>query len=138
MNKRTSLPRRKVIYPYYQFTAVCDVATLLGKKHVELTCLVDGINNVAATADKIEAQESTSDYDSVLAPTIGAAAALRTARRYMFHHLCRQSRSLMRFNTRIEPRGIYYRTFWIDDDGRQQVLVDAATGGVYPLDRRCA
>lgn len=138
MSKNGIKHPRRVWYPYYRFAIECEVPTLFGRKRVSMTCLVDGINDIAATADPDSRAVRSEPVDDRLAPKITPGMALRTAKRYMFHHLARHSRSIANFDTSVKPCGIYYREFRIADGGEHDLLVDCLTGSVYPLDRRCA
>jgi hypothetical protein len=128
----------KLYYPYYRFNANCQIPTLFGKKAMAVTCLVDGLNGIAATADPISVDHFELPPDAPLQVTVAIKGAERAARRILVHQLGRRLRMIAPFEVDLEPLGIVYKVFWIAHSNNFKFMIDSMTGLVHPLKARAA
>ena len=127
------LAERSVLYPYRAFRARCAVPTIAGAKTVSLTCLVDAINDCAATADQYETDAMPASGETRLSPKITERVAERTAWRTLTYGLGRKFRMIAAFGVRLEPAGTVYKRFWILKVGGERIMADSVTGCMHPL-----
>jgi len=119
---------RKIYFPYFRFDAKCKVPALFGRKETVIPCLVDAINNVAATADPVAIDSTSVPAGSALPSDHSVDQAEREARRYLQHHLGRRLRTIADFGVELEALGIVHKAFWIVRSGSARVIVDSVTG----------
>ncbi|MFQ5983377.1 MAG: hypothetical protein ACE5KS_08385 [Woeseiaceae bacterium] len=129
---------RKLYYPYYSFKADCTVSTLLGKKSVSVTCLVDALNGVGATAERLSADRLKVGADSILQVDVAPDEAVRTARRMLMHQLSRRLRMISDFGIELESLGLAYKCFWVARSSDMTLMIDSVTGCTHPLRTRAA
>ncbi len=122
-----------VLYPYIGFTACCTVPTMIGKKKVSVTCLVDGVNGLGATADSFRTEEALAHDDVRLQSKITADDAQRTARRTVTHRLGKKLKMIAPFDVQLETTGIVYKRFWVIRIGDGRIMADSVTGNMHPL-----
>ena len=127
-----------VMYPYFRFTAECSVPTLIGKKHISVECLVDGVNGFGATADPVVADERTAGDEILMQSEIADDAAQRSAQRTITHQLGRKFRTIAAFDVALEPAGKLYKRFWIMRVGDSRIMADSVTGNMHALQDRPA
>jgi hypothetical protein len=127
-----------VLYPYIRFTAECSVPTLIGRKHISVECLVDGVNGLAATADPVVADERTASDELILQTEISADAAQRSAQRTVTHQLGRKFRTIAAFDVALQPAGKIYKRFWILRVGDSRIMTDSVTGNMHQLSASAA
>lgn len=134
-SEQHSLQVQKMIYyPYHWILFSYTVKTLFGKSHeIKASCLVDLINNHAATTDKFETCETEVIKDSVLEPDYTQEQAIKTARTYLTHASIHNSKILFAPDSKILEQSAVYKPFWIvkctnRDRHSFKVIVDAVTG----------
>ena len=124
---------RSVLYPYRAFNVRCSVATLSGPRSVSLRCLVDGINDVGATADAYVTDRLPANGELRLDAGVAPRDAERTAWRTITLRLGRTFRTIAPFGVQLEPAGLVYKRFWILRAGEARIMTDSVTGHVHPL-----
>lgn len=124
---------RQVYYPYHRFTADCTVPTMFGKESLAVTCLVDGINALGATADPFVVERIQVPADEVLTMKVVNDEAHRAAYRILMHQMSRRLKMIASFDICLAKRGIVYKTFWILRSRDVLFMVDSVTGGMHPL-----
>lgn len=124
---------RKLVYPYYRFNASCRVPTLIGKQHLSVECLVDGINGLGATADPFSTDRLRVPEEVLLKPGISKDEAAKIAQRTVTHQLGRKLRMIAPFDVSLASTGIVYRSFWIVRIGGGRIMIDSVTGCTHPL-----
>lgn len=124
----SAVVERKVYYPYRHFEASCDAPVLFGFENGCIDCLVDGVNDVAATADAIALDKQTVPSNCVIATSDDVASSLRQARRYLSHHIGRRLRTIADFRIRLKAAGTVYKAFWIGHVGGRRYMIDSVTG----------
>jgi hypothetical protein len=126
---------RALYYPYYHFSATCQVPTLFAKQALTADCLVDGRQGVAATADAFEVTTMSAEPASVLQSILPLTTAEQVASRYMSHLLTRKTRSIARFDVELEFSAIVHKEFWLLRCGQDNWIIDGVTGQVHPMSR---
>jgi hypothetical protein len=129
---------RSVLYPYFRFSAQCTVPTVIGKKDMWVDCLVDGMNNLGATADPFATDQLISCDEVLLQPKITNEQAQRTAQRTVTHQLSKQLRMIAPFDVHLESAGTIYKRFWIIRIGDARIITDSVTGSMHPLSANAA
>lgn len=124
---------RRVFYPYHRFEADCQVPTLYGREGVSITCLVDGINGLAATTDAFVTSRQEVPGDEMMAMTVNNDAAHRAAYSMLIHQMSKRLKTMASFDIFLAKRGIVYKSFWIIRGHGVLFMVDSMTGGVHPL-----
>jgi hypothetical protein len=124
---------RKVYYPYHRFSAHCSVPTMFGKESLSVTCLVDGINALGATADPFEVERIPVAADGVMVMKVVNDEAHRAAYRILMHQMSRRLKMIASFDICLAKRGIVYKAFWILRSRDVLFMVDSVTGGMHPL-----
>ena len=127
-----------VLYPYIGYTARCNVPTMIGMKKVSVTCLVDGVNGLGATADSFRTEEALTHDEVRLQSKITADDAQRTARRTVTHRLGKKLKMIAPFDVQLETAGIVYKRFWIIRIGDGRIMADSVTGNMHPLSMTAA
>lgn len=127
-----------VLYPYFGFIASCSVPTLIGKKALSVTCLVDGVNGLAATADAFRTEEESAQDEIRLQSKITNSDARRTAQRAVTHRLGKELKMIAPFDVQLETMGIVYKRFWIIRIGDRRIMTDSVTGNMHPLSATAA
>jgi len=127
-----------VLYPYVRFTAECSVPTMVGRKHINVECLVDGVNGLAATADPVVAEERIADNETLLQTRISGDAARRSAQRTVTHQLGRKFKTIAAFDVALQPAGNIYKRFWIIRVGDSRIMTDSVTGNMHQLNATAA
>ena len=130
--------QRRLYYPYYRFSADCQIPTLGGRKAMTVDCLVDGVDGLGATTDPYSVDTLMVPTEDLLRVTVSSDDAWRAAHRIVTHQLTRRLRMLASFDTKLESHGVIYRCFWIIRVSQSIVTVDSLTGGVQPLNLRAA
>ena len=126
--------QKKIYYPYYWVLFSYTVKTLLGKsKDIKASCLVDLINNHAATTDVFETAKTEVICDNILEQDYSSEDALKTAKTYLTHASIHTSRVLFAPDSKILKESLVYKPFWIvkctnRDRHSFKVIVDAVTG----------
>jgi len=129
---------RGLWYPYLRFDAECAVGTLAGRRVLRITCLVDGLTGLAASAPRFESNRRDVPVADRLVSSLAGEQAVRTARRFLSSHLGRRLRTLADFDTRLLARGTVYTLYWLVAVDSGQVLVDSLTGGWITMSTRAA
>lgn len=124
---------RSVLYPYRAFEVRCTVATLAGSRSVLLRCLVDGINDVGATADAYVTDGLAANGEMWLDAEVAPLDAERTAWRTITLRLGKTFRMIAPFGVQLEPAGLVYKRFWILRAGEARIMTDSVTGHMHPL-----
>lgn len=124
---------RKVFYPYHRFVADCTVPTMFGKESLSVTCLVDGINALGATADPFDVQRTEVPADEVMTMKVVNDEAHRAAYRILMHQMSRRLKMIASFDICLAKQGIVYKAFWILRSRDVLFMVDSVTGGMHPL-----
>jgi hypothetical protein len=124
---------RWLCYPYHRFAATCQVPMLFGRKESALTCLVDGVNGAAATADPFAVRLTRVPADDVLRVEVSDEEAEKAARRYLLHHLGRRLRAISGFDIRLGSPERVYKTFWIGGSRNSRYMIDSVTGLTHPV-----
>ncbi|HAK45120.1 MAG TPA: hypothetical protein DCO79_04260 [Spirochaeta sp.] len=134
-SKQYSVQVQKLIYyPYYWILFEFTVKTLFGKsRKTKASCLVDLINNHAATTDKFELYEAEVLKNSVLEHDYSPEEAVKTARTYLTHSSIHNTKVLFAPDSKIKKESLVYKPFWIvkctnRDRHSFKVIVDAVTG----------
>ncbi|MBI9106947.1 MAG: hypothetical protein JEZ04_09405 [Spirochaetales bacterium] len=126
--------QKKIYYPYYWVLFSYTVKTLFGRsRSTKASCLVDLINNQAATTDKFEFAETQVIKDNVLEHDYTEEQAIKTARTYLTHASIHNMKVLFAPDSEILKQSIVYKPFWIvkctnRDRHSFKVIVDAVTG----------
>lgn len=134
----STMLEHKLYYPYFRFDAACSVPILFGRKDTTVTCLVDGINNICATADPFTIHSSAVPVASVLQIAVTVDEATRAARRYLLHHLSRRLRVISAFDLEPKLSGSVYKAFWIAASRRDRIIIDTITGLTHPIRKNAA
>lgn len=129
---------RAVCYPYYWFEARCTLPSLAGRQAMSLTCLVDAINGIGATADEFQTKEEVIRAGDELAERIDDDEAAEIARRTISHTLSRKVRTIASFDVELEPCGVIHKRYWIIRTSGARLMVDSSTGHLHPLKLRAA
>lgn len=126
--------QKLIYYPYYWVLFSYTIKTLLGKsKSIKASCLVDLINNHAATTDKFDFCSTEVLKDSVLEHDYSAEQAINTAKTYLTHSSIHNTKVLFAPDYEIIKESLVYKPFWIvkcmnRDRHNFKVIVDAVTG----------
>jgi hypothetical protein len=134
----SAVVEESVLYPYFRFTTQCTVPTMIGKKGMSVDCLVDGMNNLGATADRFATDQLVSCDEIWLQPRITIEQAQRTAQRTVTHQLSKQLRMIAPFDVHLESEGTIYKRFWIIRIGDSRIMTDSVTGSMHPLNAKSA
>jgi hypothetical protein len=129
---------QKLVYPYFRFKASCKIPTMIGKQHVTVDCLVDGINGLGATADPFITDQLLATDENHLKPDISRDEAVKIAQRTVTHQLGKKLKMIAPFDVTLEAQGMIYRSFWIVRIGDSRIMVDSVTGGIQPLSASAA
>lgn len=124
---------RAVYFPYYHFVATARLPALAGKQQASMTCLVDAVNGLGATAAAFSTDDKTLRDTELLAHRTGSEEAARIARRTATHRLSQKLRTIASFELAVIPEGLVYKRFWIVHSGRWRAMVDSTTGRLHPL-----
>ena len=122
-----------VLFPYYCFDAECQVPTMTGRKPVTVVCMVDAANGLGSTADSFELKKETVLSRKIIETGIDADDAAAVAQRTVTHTLGKNLRTMTSFDTKIHPRGLVYKRFFIVQTEDARLLVDSTTAGWHPL-----
>ncbi len=122
-----------VLYPYIGFTARCSVPTIIGKTAMTVDCLVDGINDLGATAESFSTELTVACDEVRLQSKITASDARQTAQRTVTHRLGKQLKMIAPFDVQLEATGVVYKRFWIIRIGDGRIMADSVTGNMHPL-----
>ncbi|MDX1509464.1 MAG: hypothetical protein R3358_14350 [Woeseiaceae bacterium] len=128
---------REVFFPYVRVDATCRAPAFTGTRDLQICCLVDAVNGLAATADAFETEALRVDPQSVVAACTDIEQARRAAQRYLFHHLGRRARAIRDFGIEVTAARLVYKRFLVAQSNAGGVLIDSTTGGTYALPRRC-
>jgi hypothetical protein len=126
--------QKLIYYPYYWVLFSYTVKTLIGKSRViNASCMVDMINNHAATTDKFEASIEAVPKDNILEYDYSEEEAFKTAKTYLTHAAIHKMKALLVPDYKVKERGIIYKPFWIvrctnSNRHKFKVMVDAVTG----------
>ena len=123
----------EVFFPYVHVEATCNAPAFANPRRLPVNCLVDAVNDLAATADAFECVQIDVEPQAIVDARVGIAAARRTAQRYLFHHLGRRARAILDFGIETGSATVVYKRFFVVRSGIGQVLVDSTTGGSYAL-----
>jgi hypothetical protein len=129
---------QKMYYPYFQYNSRCSVPGLFGRRTAEITCLVDAVNGLGATAGRYHVDSRHLPYSELIDVAISGEKAARAAQRTVTHRLTRRLRVIAPFDLELEPKGIIYKGFWIVRSASATVMVDSVNGGLHPLNMRAA
>ena len=129
-------------YPYYRFAAECRLPTLFGAKRLTVDCLVDGVNALAATADRSAIERCMVARADLVSLEVDEAQARRAAVRTLSHRLGRKLRVIAPIDAELGAASLVYKRFWIvraaGARAEVRVMVDSITGAVLPLLTRAA
>ena len=126
--------QKMIYYPYYWFLFSFTVKTLFGKsRDIKASCMVDLINNHAATTDAFNSQETVVLKDNVLENDFNEEDAYKTARTYLTHSSIHNMKVLFAPDSEIIEKQLVYKPFWIVKCTNRErhtfkVIVDAVTG----------
>lgn len=124
---------REVYFPYLEVEATCNAPGFARTRKLTLRCLVDGVNDLAATSDAFIVDDIKVKASAVVESCIDIARARRTARRYLFHHLGRRAKAILNFGLELHAAKPVYKRFLVVESDAGPLLVDSTTGGTYPL-----
>jgi hypothetical protein len=124
---------RRLHYPYYWFLFRSTASTMLGRSTSRVSCLVDGRTGLFATTDPFDTVMCPVPRDDVLDHVLGEAEAAVVAKRSLPHAILARRRSLVADSTQLLDRRLVYKPFWLQTAENASVLVDGATGAVFPL-----
>ncbi len=134
-SEQHSVQVQKIIYyPYHWFLFSYTIKTLFGKsRSIKASCLVDLINNHAATTDKFDLCDIEVLKDCVLEHDYNRDEAFKTAKTYLTHASIHNSRVLFAPDSEIIEERLVYKPFWIVKCTNRErhsfkVIVDAVTG----------
>lgn len=125
--------QKRIYYPYYWVHFEYTVKTILGSRTIQAYCLVDLINNQAATADSFQWESLEIEEENILQPEISAETALGTARSYLLHSSIHTMKALLCPEKKVLAEKVMYKPFWIvrfenEKKERFRLLVDGMTG----------
>lgn len=123
----------RVYVPYHWFKATGAVSTLFGQRTFAVDCLVNAVSGESATADAFSPAQTEVAAESLLDPRLKSAAAKPAAEREIQQRATRTLRTLTHFGLEVTSEGLVYRPFWRVASGYGRLLVDATTGGWFPL-----
>lgn len=138
LGEHSILLERKFYYPYYRFEAICRAPLPFGRRILNISCLVDGINNVGATADPFEARCTVVPTESVLAFGVSMDEAAHTARRYLMHHLARRLRVISNFGIEVGNPHAVYKAFRLARSRSSLIVIDSTTGLTHAIRKDAA
>lgn len=124
---------QKMYYPYFQYNGRCSVPGLFGRRTAEITCLVDAVNGLGATAGRFDVDRRYLPINELIDVAISGEEAVRIAQRTATHRLTRRLRVIAAFELELEPKGIIHKGFWIVHSASATVMVDSVNGGLHPL-----
>ena len=124
---------RNVFYPYHRFLADCTVATILGKKSLSVSCLVDGVNALGATTDPFDVKQTKVVAAEIMATKVTKDEAHRAAFGILRHQISRHLKMMAAFDIRLTKQEVVYKEFWILRSRNALIMVDSVTGGIHPL-----
>ncbi|MDC7227067.1 MAG: hypothetical protein PQJ61_09930 [Spirochaetales bacterium] len=126
--------QKLIYYPYYWFLFSFTVKTLFGKsRSTKASCLVDLINNHAATTDSFDIAEKEVLTAGILEQDYTQEQALKTAKTYLMHSSIHNMKVLFAPDSEILKQSLVHKPFWIvkctnRDRHSFKVIVDAVTG----------
>jgi len=125
--------QKQLFYPYYWVHFQYRVKTILGERLLQAYCLVDLLNNQAATADEFQWEPRQEEEENILQPEVAEESALETARTYLLHSSIHTMKALLCPEKTILDQRLLYKPFWIVRcDNRKKehfhLLVDGMTG----------
>ena len=123
----------EVYFPYVHIEATCRSPGIATRGKLNLNCLVDAVNDLAATADSFNVHQLETEKHKVVIGNVGLPEARRSAQRYLFHHLGRRARAILDFGIELQAAKPVYKRFLIAETKAGRVLVDSTTGGTYAL-----
>lgn len=122
-------------YPYRQFSGTGRVPALFSNRSLVISCLVDGRQGLAATADPFDDTARSVVAGDLLEADLPVAQAEKAARRFLSHVLTRSTKSIARFHVDLSYVGLVHKAFWLLRDGQRGLIVDSVTGQLHNLRR---
>ncbi len=130
------IPRvqKLIYYPYYWVFFSFRVKTLFGMgRNNKASCLVDMINNQAATSDIFKHVEVEVPEENILENDFSEEESLKTARTYLNHAAMHKMKALVVPQSEIIEEKKIHKPFWVvkcfnQDNSHFTMIVDAVTG----------
>ena len=124
---------REVYFPYVHVEATCQAPAFADAAKLRIDCLVDAVNDLAATSDRFDVATVSADPRDVVNTSMVIDQARRTARRYLFHHLGRRAKAILDFGLELQTASLVYKRFLVVQSHAGSVLIDSTTGGTHAL-----
>jgi len=126
---------RELLYPYYRYVFRSTTTTLLGRRAIHISCLVDARTGAPATSDPFDVTPCTVSATDVLEPVLSEPEARDVARRLAGHAARARRRVLVADELELLEQGLVHKPFVVVTGGRAPLLVDGVTGATCPTDR---
>ena len=126
--------QKLIYYPYLWVHFRYTVKTLIGKSRViNASCLVDLINNQAATTDRFDIESIEVPADNVLGSDYDVETAFKTATTYLTHSAIHTMKALLVPDYEVIDKKHIFKPFWIvrctsRNRDSFKVIVDTLTG----------
>ena len=126
--------QKLIYYPYFWVFFNYSVKTLIGKSRIiKASCMVDLINNHAATTDSFESVKKDVPSENILEADFTAEQAFETAKTYLTHAAIHKMKALLVPDYEVVDKKTIYKPFWIvrcsnTDLHKFKVIVDGVTG----------
>ena len=127
-----------LFYPYFWFLFRFSAKTLFGETGLKVSCLIDALTKVGATADVFELDHVGVPAGDVIEPRLDEAEANRLAERYAAYVVRNKHKALVVPKLEVLEHALVFKPFWIVNCTNRtkpdfRVMVDGITGGVHVL-----
>lgn len=125
--------QKRIFYPYHWVHFEYTVKTFLGKRTIQAYCLVDLLENQAATSDRFSVIEEEIEEENILVGDTDRETALKTAETYLVHSAIHQMKALLYPKSSIIKEIPIHKPFWVvrcenKKGERFKAIVDGITG----------
>ena len=127
-----------LFYPYFWFLFRFSAKTLFGETGLKVSCLIDALTKVGATADVFELDHVGVPAGDVIEPRLDEAEANRLAERYAAYVVRNKHKALVVPKLEVLEHALVFKPFWIVNctNGTEpdfRVMVDGITGSFHTL-----